>query len=180
MNTMSHPQNPVDHDVITAALRDAMQRRAGDSWSDLDIESMAVLAEGRGDELPPAERALLLKRIASDPDLGQLLKELRADIGGSLASPAIFVPRAAIRLAWVACLIALVTVGVIRMGDSPATSTVEVLDSGSGKASYLDELHDANGSTLSTLVGDPIFISLLVGTVLLGAGAFWPRRSSPS
>ncbi|MEE2906671.1 MAG: hypothetical protein VX527_02460 [Planctomycetota bacterium] len=179
MNAMIHP-DPIDHEVVISALRDAMQRQAGASWDDLNIESMAVLAQGRGDELPPRERALLLKRIASDPDLGRLLKELRADIGDTIARPAIFVPRTAIRLAWAACLVALVTVGVIRLGDTPTTRTVEILDSGSGQAVFLDELQESNGSTLSTLAGDPIFVSLLVGVVLLGAGAFWPRRSSNS
>ena len=179
--TMKLQQHDVtDHESLAGAVRDAMRRHAGDSWADLDVESMALLAQGRGDDLLPEKRALLLKRIASDPDLGQLLKELRTDIGGSRNTPAIFIPRTAVRIAWAACFIAFITVGIIRLGDSPATSSVEVLDSGTSQVVYLDQIHQDSGSAASTLIGDPVFVSLFIGVVLLGAGAFWPRRSSHS
>ena len=169
----------IDHEQVVEALRNAMQSHAGSSWDDIDPEAVAVLAQGRGHELPPRERAQLLQRIATDPDLGTLLSQLRHDLGDTVAHPSFFKSRSLLRVAWAASLVALVTAGTIRLGKTPGLESVDVLDSGSGSPSYLEKLGQ-EPSAFANLASDPIFVALFILAVLLGTGVFWPRRNTES
>ncbi|MCH2134241.1 MAG: hypothetical protein MK116_10865 [Phycisphaerales bacterium] len=169
---------PVDTDTITTAVREAMRRHEGDSWDDVNPEAIVVLAQGRGHELPPQERVHLLKRIASDPDLGTLLRDLQQDLADSIAAPRFVPGRLVMQAAWVACLIGLVTISAIRLGGGPSDRSVEVLDSSSGAPEYLEQLGNPTGAPVTSLIGDPVFVGLFLLAVVLGVGSFWPRRET--
>lgn len=161
------------------ALRDVLSRNTGSSWDDIDPELMALLAQGRGQEIEPAERARLLKRIAEDPGLGAVLKSIHGDMDDVIKIPTIGRTKFVLRLACTACLIAMVFVGTsILTNNSLDGKSVEVLDSDSGKNGFLDQLGSTDPSTLARLAGDPVFVGLFILAVILGCGSFWPRKSS--
>jgi hypothetical protein len=182
MNTL----NPIEtnSEQITAALRAAMARHQGADWDSIDLEALAVLAQGRGDDLPPRDRARMLSRIAGDPDLGAVFAQLRQDFESlniCRASPRIFTRRVGLRVAWAASVAAMIVVGSVILADASGASrqrpTVEVLDSTTGQPNYIEQL-GTSGESVSALLGNPLFVGLFVLTVLLGISSFWPRRSS--
>ena len=165
--------------TLEHALQDVMSRNTGSEWDDIDPELMALLAQGRGQEIEPAERARLLKRIAGDPGLGAVLKSIHEDMDDVVKIPAIGRTRFVLRLACTACLIAMVFVGTSVLSDNSLDGkSVEVLDSDSSKNVFLDQLGSTDPSTLARLAGDPVFVGLFVLAVILGCGSFWPRKSS--
>ncbi|MBG80327.1 MAG: hypothetical protein CMJ39_06425 [Phycisphaerae bacterium] len=177
MNTAA-PLDQLGNEQLAEALQAAMKEHAGSDWSELNPESIAALAQGRGDELPAQERTDLLRRIASDPDLGILIRELQEDLRDSLARPRFMSTRSIIRTAWAACLIGLLTLTSIRLTRGTDTRSIEVLDAESGGPEFLNDLGNAGTQVPSALFYDPIFVGLFLLVVILGACSFWPQRSS--
>ncbi|MBG84722.1 MAG: hypothetical protein CMJ40_09270 [Phycisphaerae bacterium] len=168
-----------ERQLLEAALQEAMSRDTGSDWDDIDAESLALLAQGRSGELNPADRAQLLKRVAGDPGLGALLKSLREDMDDVIGIPTIRRTRFVLRLACTACIVAMVFVGTSVLTDDRLDGkSVGVLDAGSGKNEFLDQLGSTTPSALTRLAGDPVFVGLFVLAVVLGCGSFWPRKSS--
>ena len=166
-------------EALESALQDALSRNAGSEWDDIDPESMALLAQGRGQEIEPSERARLLKRIAGDPGLGAVLKSIHDDMDDVVRVPMIGRTKFILRIACTACLIGMVFVATSVLTDNNLDGkSVEILDSGSGKNQFLDQLGSSDPSALARLAGDPVFVGLFVLAVILGCGSIWPRKSS--
>ncbi len=168
----------IEQQALQSALQKAMSHHSDSNWDDINPELLVLLAQVRGQQIEPTERARLLKRIAGDPGLGAVLKTIHEDMDDVVKSPAIGKTKFILRLACTACVIALVFVATSVLTDSSINGkTVEVLDSGSGKNGFLDELGSTDPSALARLAGDPVFVGLFVLAVILGCGSFWPRKS---
>ena len=172
-----HPRTP-DPDVLVDAVRQAVARNAGESWDALDVESLALLASGRGSTLPPPERVTLLKRIAQDPDLGRLLQDLRDDLHEADRTLSQHRSRTPIRLAWVACVIATITVALVQVLGRNGPSSVKVMDTGSNQPEFLEQLGVPTMTPSDLLLRDPVFLGLFALAVVLGVASFWPRKTS--
>ena len=165
--------------TIELALQKSMSHGIDDDWSDVDPELLLLLVEGRSHDIHPEDRARLLKRIAVDPGLGNLLKTLKIDFHDVIPSPMLTRTRLAMRIACAACIVALVLVGTFILGDTSLDNTsVEVLDSGSTSPDFLDQLGSTGPSSLSRLAGDPVFVTLFILAVMLGCGSFLPRKKT--
>jgi len=70
--------NNTNQDVFDAAMLSQALADAGrDVPRDVNDEDLVLMAEGRLGEVPPQRRELLLKQVASRPELAELLAELR-------------------------------------------------------------------------------------------------------
>ena len=124
---MPHPTNRSE---MIDVIRGVLDGRADPSKGEAYVEDIALLAEGRIDELAPERRAAVLDAVAADPELAELLAEATE----LLAAPVASAPRARasqpfagrwahIGLALAACMT--LAFGTWRLVDPPAPLEVQ-------------------------------------------------------
>ena len=175
---MNNHSPPLDPSELAKAVQVAGARQRGESWDDLDIEAIASFVQGNSSSIPEHERMQLLARIAQDPDLGKLVRDLHGDIGHQASVTRWNQPRTFFRLAWAASLLGAATVGVVHLTTPSGPSPVKVMDSQSSPPEFLEQLGVPSVGPSSTLLSDPLFIGLFVLAVVLGFASFWPRKSA--
>ena len=114
---------PRTRNDMIAIVREAMQRhRAGDS-PDVNEEHLVMLATGRLDELPPGDRARLLRQVAGDAATSQLVAELRSlGLEEPAAAPLpVGGPNwfRATQIVWAIAACLCIALGLWRLADSP-------------------------------------------------------------
>jgi len=107
-------------------LLHAAMDQSGSTTADRTIEDehIALLAEGRLDELPESDRQHLLRQVASDPQIAQVLREVRQLIDAPAAGTRQGISSQSFmrftQYAWAAAACLFLTLGLWRMVDPSA------------------------------------------------------------
>lgn len=128
---------PITRGQVATALERAMDDAAERAAGPVDDEHLALLLEGRLDELAKEDRRQLLHRVATDPELSAVVAQAGAGPGerdeAAEARPAVAgrILPAVVRLVWAVAACAAIGLGIWRYAEptrSPERRTTDMPD----------------------------------------------------
>jgi hypothetical protein len=156
-------------------LRAAVERaRAQVSEAQIDDETIAAVIEDGIDAIPEAQRAVVLRTIASDPALCALVAALASEGAGASEFTIFSIRRETWRAALAACATLALGAGVWWMlSPAPVQHPVQVLDTSTGTMVARDQtfVEWFSGAPLQTSV-----VVLVSCCCLLSIPSFLPSR----
>ena len=119
------PSAPSDRAEMLRLVNGAIDALQRDSDEPIDEEHVSLLVTGQVERIPPAQRQDLLREVARDPELAQLVRDLHAlglseSDDGAERSPVLFSFGRVTTIVWAAAACVLFGLGGWRLIDPPA------------------------------------------------------------